>query len=194
MSAAIVRDDGEYGAVIVSGANLRIDPAAIGDHWRDLNGASILILQNELPEAADIAAARVARMNGARVIMNAAPARAMSRELLDLVDVLIVNRIEATMLCERDVRDPASALRALSRLGAGDRDVIVTLGGEGLVVQPRRAKAQAISPIPVAVTSAHGAGDCFVGALAARLAKGATLIEAARNANETAAAHASRRL
>jgi ribokinase len=59
MSAAIVRDDGEYGAVIVSGANLRIEPTAIGEAWRALAGASILVLQNEIPEAANIAAARV---------------------------------------------------------------------------------------------------------------------------------------
>src|ERR1700676_960568 len=39
MSAAIVRDDGEYGAVIVSGVNLRIDPDAIGEHWHAIGGA-----------------------------------------------------------------------------------------------------------------------------------------------------------
>jgi ribokinase len=194
MSAAIVRDDAEYGAVIVSGANLRIDLAAIRDDWGALGGASILVLQNEITEAANIAAARVARANGARVIMNAAPARAISRELLRLVEILIVNRIEATMLTGRDVRDPTSALSALSSLGSDDRDVIVTLGGEGLVVRPRGLEASAIAPIPVPVTSTHGAGDCFVGALAARLAKGAPLLAAARFANEKAAAHASRRL
>ncbi len=150
MSAAIVRDDGGYGAVIVSGANLRIDLAAIRDDWGALGGASILVLQNEITEAANIAAAHV--------VMNAAPARTMSRELLDLVEILIVNRIEATMLTGRDVRDPTSALSALSSLGSDDRDVIVTLGGEGLVVRPRGLEASAIAPIPVPVTSTHGAG------------------------------------
>jgi ribokinase len=194
MSAAIVRDDGEYGAVIVSGVNLRIDPDGVGEHWHAIGGAAILILQNEIPEAANIAVARMARASGARVILNAAPARAMSAELIDLVDILVVNRVEATMLSGRDVRDPASGMSALSSLGAEYRDVIVTLGGEGLVVRSKGKKAQTIPPVPVAVSSAHGAGDCFVGALAARLAKGAALLEAADFANGIAAAHVSRRL
>ena len=130
------------------------DPRRLGT----LGGASILVPQNEFTEAANIAAARVARTNGACIVMNAAPARAMSRELLDLVEILIVNRVEATMLTGRDVRDPTSALSALSSLGSDDRDVIVTLGGEGLVVRPRGLGASAIAPIPVPVTSTHGAG------------------------------------
>lgn len=189
MSAAIVRDDGEYGAVIVSGANLRIDPVEPPQQWRTLGGASVLILQNEIPEAVNIASAREARAGGARVAMNAAPARAMAREMLDLVDVLIVNRVEAEMLSGLSVADAPSALRALPRLGAGERDVIVTLGGEGLVAQAKGEAPMTIDPVRVPVMSTHGAGDCFVGALAARIAKGAGLIEAAHAANAAAAAH-----
>jgi ribokinase len=191
MSTAIVRDDGEYGAVIVSGANLRLDPADIGDRWRSAGGAQTLVLQNEIPEAANIAAAIVARASGAKVILNAAPARSMSVELLDLVDVLVVNRVEAEMLSGVAVCDPATARDALPKLGADRRDVIVTLGGAGLVVQSRGAEPKGIPPIPVDVVSTHGAGDCFVGALAYRLASGAPLIEAAAAANEAAAAHVS---
>jgi len=189
MSAAILRDDGEYGAVIVSGANLNIDPSGIDGHWRSLGGARVLVLQNEIPEAASIAAARVARSASARVLLNAAPMRAMSSDLLDLVDVLIVNRIEAESLAGQPVRDAASAFAALAMLGADQRDVIVTLGGAGLAAQPRGQRPAAIAPVPVKVVSAHGAGDCFVGALAARLAAGADLIEAASAANGAAAAH-----
>ena len=71
MSTAIVRDDGEYGAVIVSGANLRIDPASIEDRWRASGGASVLVLQNEIPEAVNIAAASVAReVSGVTRVVN----------------------------------------------------------------------------------------------------------------------------
>ena len=191
MSVAIVRDDGEYGAVIVSEANLRIDPLAIPRQWRELDGARILILQNEVPESVNIAAARAARGTGARVLMNAAPARAMSEELLDSVDALIVNRIEAEMVGGEAMRDAQSATRLLPRLSGGKRDVIVTLGADGLVVQPRGADLRAIPARPVAVVSTHGAGDCFVGALGARLATGATLLDACQFANDAAADHVS---
>src|SRR5579863_5450517 len=188
MSAAIVREDGEYGAVIVSGANLAIDPNSIEPAWRALGGARVLVLQNEIPEAVNVAAARAARGSGARVVLNAAPMRDMGAELLDLVDVLVVNRIEAEALAGRPVRDPPEAVQALGKLGGERRDVIVTLGGAGAVAQPKGGPPATIVPAPVKVVSTHGAGDCFIGTLAARLAAGDALIEAATAASAAAAA------
>ena len=191
MSAAIVREDGEYGAVIVSGANLRIEPSAAARQWEDLGGAKALILQNEIPESVNVAAALAARATGALVVLNAAPARGISPALLDLVDVLVVNRIEAEMLGAGAVGDVPSAIGALAALKDLRRSVIVTLGGDGLAVRSGDAAPEAIAPRRVKVISSHGAGDCFVGALAAALARGASLMEAAGFANAAAAAHVS---
>ena len=135
MSAAIVRADGNYGAVIVSGSNLRIDPESVGSQWRELGGASTLVLQNEVPEMVSVAAARAARADGSLVILNAAPARPMSADLLDCVDLLIVNRIEAEMLTGKTVQQRAGAFTAMYDLRKPGRAVIITLGAEGLVVQ-----------------------------------------------------------
>ena len=192
MSVAIVRDDGEYGAVIVSEANLSIDPAGVGGRWRDLGGARVLILQNEVPEAVNLAAARAARASGAMILLNAAPARATTDELLSLVDTLIVNRVEAEAIVEGTIGDPRDAAAALPRLGRAGQDVIVTLGAAGLVVRPRGAEARIIPARAVTVVSAHGAGDCFVGALAAHVARGVGLVEACVAASDAAAAHVSR--
>ena len=188
MSVAILRADGEYGAVIVSGANLAVVAAKLAAQLTALGGARALVLQNEIPEAVNIAAARAARAAGARVVLNAAPMRAMSEEFLSLVDVLVVNRVEAEGLAGEPVADAGAALAALPKLGAGKRDVVVTLGGAGLVLQPKGQAPTAIAPIKVKVVSTHGAGDCFVGALAARLAAGDSLLAAARAANAAAAA------
>ena len=188
MSAAILRDGGDYGAVIVSGSNLRLEPVDVAEQWRAVGGAKVLILQNEIPEPANLAAAGAAKADGAFVIMNAAPARAMASALLDRLDCLVVNRIEAEMLSGDPVRDPADATFALSKIGGRIKNVIVTLGGDGLVIK----SDDAISPIAakrVNVVSSHGAGDCFVGALAAKIASGASLTEAAEFANAVAAAH-----
>ena len=192
MSAAIVQDDGDYGAVIVSGSNLRIDPREAALAWAKLGGASVLILQNEAPETLSIAVATVAKADGATVALNAAPARPMSAELLRLVDILIVNCIEAAMLSGGEVADRDGAFTAAPRLAAPGRSVIVTLGGGGLVVHPDREPAFWIAPKPVKVVSTHGAGDCFVGALAAQLAHGDDLRAAAEFANAAAVAHVSR--
>jgi ribokinase len=187
MSAAIVQDDGEYGAVIVSGANLRVAPAEMEGRWRALGGGRVLALQNEVSEAVNISAAKAAKASGATVVLNAAPARPMTGSLLDLVDVLIVNRVEAGMLAGGSVRTPSQALDAARRLASNRRAVVVTLGGDGLVALPEDGGGRWIAPITVPVVSTHGAGDCFVGALAARLAAGDSLSEAAESANAAAA-------
>jgi ribokinase len=191
ISAAIVQDDGDYGAVIVSGSNLRIDPRDAALAWAELGGARVQILQNETPEAVNIAVAAAARADGAKVALNAAPARAMSDALLRWVDVLIVNRVEAAMLSDVDVESRDGAFAAAPRLAAPGRSVIVTLGGGGLVVQPDGEPAFWLAPKPVKVVSTHGAGDCFVGTLATRLARGDDLRAAAEFANAAAAAHVS---
>jgi len=95
MSVAITEAAGEYGAVVVSGANLSIDPATVASRWAALWDCRVLLLQNEIPEAVSLAAAAAARARGARIVLNAAPARRMSAAFLALVDVLVVNRVEA---------------------------------------------------------------------------------------------------
>jgi len=192
MSAAIVRDDGDYGAVIVSGSNLKLEPAAVAEQWMALGGAKALVLQNEIPEPANLAAASAARADGAFVILNAAPARPTTEALLDRIDCLVVNRIEAEMLSSAPVRDPADAASALSRIGGRTKNVIVTLGGEGLVIKSADGRISTIAAKRIKVVSSHGAGDCFVGVLAARLAAGTSLTEAADFANAAAAAHVAR--
>ncbi|WP_246731414.1 ribokinase [Methylocapsa sp. S129] len=191
MSTAIVRDDGDYGAVIVSGANLRIEPTVAEAAWRDLGGAGVLILQNEIPEQVNLSVARAARANGAIVIMNAAPARSMSPALRECIDVLVVNRVEAEMLSGEVVHDDQVALTVIAKLCIGTKSVIVTLGGDGLIVKGADSEAVKIAPKRVKVVSSHGAGDCFCGALAAKLAQGASLIQAAEFANAEAARHVS---
>lgn len=191
MSVAIVEATGEYGAVIVSGSNLTIDPAFIAEHWGVLGGARVLILQNEIPEVVNIAAAQMAKAAGAHIVLNAAPARAMTRQLLDLVDLLVVNRIEAEMLSGGPVTDAEDAIRAMPALGGGHKDVVITLGGEGLVMQARDGEPVVIAPHPVTVVSTHGAGDCFVGMLCAEIARGKSLMEACVAANSAAAAFVS---
>ncbi|MCX7889936.1 MAG: PfkB family carbohydrate kinase [Rhodobacteraceae bacterium] len=170
MSVAIVTDGGAYGAVTVSGVNAAIDPARI-----ELPaGLKVLLLQNEIPEAANLALAARARAAGIRVILNAAPMRPTAPDLIALADLLVVNRIEAADLSgvPAEGLDPGSAARALVAAGAGA--AIVTLGAQGLVACDGGAPFALAAP-PVTPVSSHGAGDAFIGALAAELSRGAPL-------------------
>jgi ribokinase len=186
MSVAILKDDGDYGAVIVSGSNLKIDPASLASDWNMLGGAKVLVLQNEVPHEVNVSAAVAAKVAGAMVIYNAAPVRAVGDDLLSLVDVLVVNRIEAESMVGHAVQDRASAVAAIPALRKLAKSVVVTLGGEGLVVSDGATPIE-IKPHRVKVISTHGAGDCFVGTLAQRLSQGTMLVEACRAANLRAA-------
>ena len=186
MSVAISLPDGAYGAVIVSGANLLLRPEAV----QLPKSCAALLLQSEITETANISLADRARAAGARVILNAAPARQVAPTLLAMTDLLVVNRGEAADLLGRaeaglDVVRAAEDLRAL-----GPAAVIVTLGGDGLIVS--QAGGIAIQPArPVRVVSTHGAGDAFIGALVADWAGGAPLVAAAAFGQAAAALHVS---
>jgi ribokinase len=188
MSVAILQDDGEYGAVVVSGANRHIAPGRIKETLTRLGGGPVLVLQNEIPEAVNQALAESASASGAVIILNAAPYRSMASALLDKVDVLVLNRIEASEFFETPIttlEDATAALAANPLLPKAH--IVVTLGGRGLVVAGPALAPTAIAPVAVKAVSSHGAGDCFVGVMAAALAKGHGILEAARHANRHAA-------
>lgn len=180
ISVAITEPGGDYTAVILSGANLAFDPARIAFP----RGCDILMLQNEIPAEANLFLARRAASAGIRVVLNAAPARAMDPELLGLIDLLIVNRGEAAALTGQDADhlSPMGTARALEDRIAGH--AIITLGGQGCAFAD---DIHAAHDVPV--ISTHGAGDAFAGALATLWAQDATLSEAIAFAQSAAALH-----
>ncbi|WP_460979049.1 PfkB family carbohydrate kinase, partial [Pseudactinotalea suaedae] len=95
-------------------------------------------------------------------------------ELLREVDVLVVNEHELADLVP-GLEPEAAAQRVLGRVGA----VVVTLGSRGCLVVEQERTTQ-VAALPVAVVDTTGAGDTFCGVLAARLAAGDDLVEAAR--------------
>ena len=90
MSAALVDDAGNYGASVVSGANMFVSIAADATI-----AAKVLLLQNEIPDSANLAAARAAQRSGAMVVLNGAPWRVPSPQLAAACDLFILNRVEA---------------------------------------------------------------------------------------------------
>src|SRR4029077_9500503 len=131
-----------------------------------------------------------ARDVGARTVLNLAPMIPHPARLLKLVDVAVLNEIElaqatgARIKASSSVRAIVAACEKLRAKGA--RTVIATLGGRGLVIVTS-AGATALPAFKAKVVDTTGAGDCFVGALEARLATGADIADAARYANAAAA-------
>lgn len=164
MSAAILDAQGAYGAVTVSAANLHI----VADDISVPQGTRLVILQNEIPEAVNLYVARLAKAAGAQVWLNAAPARHLSAPLQDLIDLMIVNRGEAAFYAGDWPRDRC----------------LCTLGEEGVRYLDRQYPSYGVD-----VVSTHGAGDMFVGALAARVVGGVSVDTAVGFAQAAAALH-----
>ena len=188
MSVALTNADGDYAAVIVSGANLTIGAAEVGvpEVWNDVG---LLVLQNEIPEAANVAAAREAKARGIRVLLNAAPYREMPDALRGLVDMLVVNAVEAEMSGCGPVDSLASAGAAAQRLGRTHPSVVVTAGALGLALLEPGREPFLLPSDRVEAGGSHGAGDAFIGALAAALVAGQGMVAACRAAANAAARH-----
>ena len=176
MSVAIVDKNGDYGATIVSGENLLIDAKAIL-FPEDLG---VLLLQNEIDEKVNLAVAKRAKEQGAAIWLNAAPARALDDELLQLLDVIIVNRVEAEFYKTRLTDHVKQRLT-----------LIETQGRAGVAIHRHRQKPTHHEAFGVKVLSSHGAGDMFAGALAARHLMGQSMEDATHYAQAAAALHIS---
>lgn len=179
-----VNERGANQIVVAPGANAALDAAAVEAALSGFEPRSggVAVLSFELGDDAIVAAARYAAEHGMRLLVNPAPARELPAALVALAPVVVPNEGEAaTLTGVSNPREAASALAA--RTGA---PVIVTLGAEGaLVVEPDGAQEHLPAP-RVAVVDTTGAGDAFVGALAAHLAAGELLREAAAAAVQAA--------
>lgn len=189
MSVAIMDSEGDYGAVVVSGANLLVDTSKLAQDelWHNVG---MLILQNEVPEQINIAAAQQAVLRQIPVCINAAPVKQLSEELASLIDILIVNAIEAEGMCNIAVHDLESAKKAAEKLSEEYKKVVVTAGGSGVAFADEN-NSGAIAAQKIKVVSTLGAGDCFVGHLCGALVQGKLLEEAVAIANIKAAEHVS---
>ena len=168
--AAIVTDAAGLTRVTVyQGASLT---AADVDAFRpQIEGADLLLLNNEVPEEVNLRAAEIASAAGVRIVLNPAPARPLPQAFADSIALFTPNEFEAEIL--------------------GDRpDVLVTLGGEGCRL-PSGEILPAFDAGPVLDTT--GAGDTFNGVLAAALVRGEALDRAVRRANAAAGLGVTRR-
>ncbi len=179
---------GENTIVLSAGANGALTPDHLAGLPHLLRGAAVLCLCFEVPMETVIAAARQAREAGVRVVLNPSPAAPITDRLLEAVDLLLLNESEAADLLETqgDWETTASRLRQRGMPAA-----IVTLGAEGAVVL-EEGRVTEIPAVPITPVDTTGAGDAFTGAVAARLAAGASLAEAARFAARAAAWSATR--
>jgi ribokinase len=186
-TAIITIADADNTIVVVPGANALLDAADVAAPM--LAKGDIAVSQFEIPLPAIAAFFERARAAGATTILNPAPAIAFGRELLDLVDILILNETELAILARTALSDSDDTPRFIEAARAvqagpdtvicvtlGKRGIVALIGGEPLVVPGRIVSA----------VDTTGAGDCFVGAVAAQLADRHSIRDALAYANAAA--------
>jgi ribokinase len=183
-TALITTANADNTIVVIPGANGLVDAADVAAP--QLAKGDIAVSQFEIPLPAITAFFKHARAAGATTILNPAPAKEFGAELLELTDILILNESELGFLARtelRDTDDHARFIEAAHSLGvAKDKAICVTLGKRG-VVALIDGRPHIDDGRPVRAVDTTGAGDCFVGAVAAMLADGQSLPSAFGYAN-----------
>jgi ribokinase len=182
-----VGQEGQNSIAVASGANSKLVPTDVKRAIGAFRDASVMLLQLETPIKTVQAAAEIAAAAGVKVILNPAPAQALSARLLSHIDVLTPNESEAELLTGVAVNCEADAAKASEKLLAcGVHNVIITMGSQGAFVAGKNVR-QLIPGYKIKAVDTTAAGDVFNGTLAVALAEGKSLLDAARFANAAAA-------
>jgi len=153
-----------------------------------LSEAEIIICQMEVNEEETFNLFKRAKKNNCTTILNLAPYKKISTQILTFTDILIVNETEFSelsgielSLINEDVNiDPIKSLKLLKSI-----DLIVTLGKRGILIFSNGNKTF-IAGEKVNAIDTVGAGDCFVGALGYGILNGKDLLTASKLANKAA--------
>lgn len=186
IASILVDDKGQNSIVIAGGANDLLSPAHIDAARALIEQADIVVLQLETPMATVVHAIQLARSLGKTVVLNPAPAASLPDGVLELVDYLIPNEIEAAMLAgvSPEGADAKALAAALQKLGSDN--VIITLGSKGvhaaLYGGDFTFPAEAVQAVDTTA-----AGDTFIGGFVAGLASGMDEAEAIQQGQRAAA-------
>lgn len=194
-AAMILVDEasGQNCIALYEGANAHVDTALVDAAADDIASAALLVCQLETPASATLHAARIAHEAGVPVLLNPAPAMPLDAALLAMVDILIPNESEATVLAEQPASaafDPDRALDVLLEKGA--RSVLITLGADGVLYGDGGRRLRCEAYVTQAIDTS-GAGDAFIGVFAAALVSGNALERAIEFAQRAASISVTRR-
>lgn len=176
---------GENNIIVVGGANDEVDRAVVDAATDVLDKANVVVVQGEIPVDS---IAHVAELTSARLVVNLAPVVNVSPDVLRKANPLVVNEYEAGLTIDllRDAgatsaENSGSYAELAQKLrDAGVPSVVMTIGGDGALVSEGEGDVVHVPSPQVEVVDTTGAGDAFVGGLATRLAKGDSLLDAAR--------------
>lgn len=185
--AVIIVKDGNNCIIVNSGANFIFNNGMIDNIEHLFSEDSILVLQHEIPMESVEYAIKLAKKHNTRVLLNPAPAKPLSDEILSMVDIVTPNEFECENITGKKVETVEDAKESVKYLiNKGIKQIIITMGGRGVVYNSgEKVIHKAINKVQVVDTTA--AGDSFSGAVAVALSEGKTIDEAIKFANKVGA-------
>ena len=173
-AAIMVAENGENIIAVASGANAAVRCDQVPD--AALGPGTLLVGQMEAPPAETAAVIRRVRAAGGVVLLNLAPALAITPDLLREIDVVVANEGEAATLGAEPAQIAARLRQAL----------VVTRGSAGAIAYLSTGMTISVPALPIVPVDTTGAGDTFVGVLAAALDLGESLEIGLRRASAAA--------
>ncbi|KQL42698.1 MULTISPECIES: ribokinase [Bacillus] len=173
-TAHIILAEGDNSIVVVKGANNEVTPHYVKDALSSIENIGIVLIQQEIPEETIEAVCTICSEKGIPVILNPAPARKVSQQILDQAAYITPNEHEAALMF--DGLTIAEALRQYPN------KLLITEGKNG-VRYFDGSKEVLVPGYPVKAVDTTGAGDTFNGALAVALTEGKSLYDALAFAN-----------
>ena len=182
-----VDSHGENCIVVASGANALLSPEDIESARAEIETGAIVLMQLEIPIETVEYAAELANKKNIKVILNPAPARALSDKLIKSLYIITPNESEAEILSGIKVKDWESAKKAAKVIHAkGANIVVITLGSKGSLIY-ENDEYHHVEALKVDAVDTTAAGDTFSGTLCVGLSEGKSIIDAVKLATNACA-------
>lgn len=175
---------GENVIAILPGANGTVSATDADAALGSLAAGSVLVLQQEVPQAATRRALEIAKARGFRSILNTAPFLPTTAEVASLASIVVANETEFALLCGGKTEPLEGLMTDWARTHA--QTIIVTLGPDGAKAVTAEGETISVSALKITPVDTVGAGDTFVGYLAAGLDAGLSLKDAMTRAAKAA--------
>jgi len=182
-----VDSNGENCIVVASGANASLSPSDMNKARAEIESSDLLLMQLEIPIETVEYVAEMARKKGIKVILNPAPAQALSEQLLKNLYIIIPNKSEAEILSGIKVTDVESATKAADIISAKGVDIVViTLGSQGALIK-ENDEYHFVRAYKVDTVDTTAAGDTFCGTVCVGLSEGKSILDSVKMAARAAA-------